>query len=68
LPRQIGIATLAAVLIRGAIIPIQWYAVSPVGFGGAFLLQFMYSPLPNYPERGYGGSLERVGEWAYVHE
>ena len=21
-----------------------------------------------YPERGFGGSLERVGDWAYLHE
>ena len=30
--------------------------------------QFMYFPLTNYPKRGYGGYLERVGDWAYVHE
>ncbi len=30
--------------------------------------QFFYFPLQNYPERGYGGSLERIGDWAYVHE
>jgi len=30
--------------------------------------QFMYFPLTNYPETGYGGWLERVGDWAYVHE
>ena len=30
--------------------------------------QFMYLPLTNYPASGYGGSLERVGDWAYVHE
>ena len=30
--------------------------------------QFFYFPLQNYPERGYGGSLERIGGWAYVHE
>jgi hypothetical protein len=29
---------------------------------------FVYFPLQNYPRYGYGGSLERVGEWAYVHE
>ena len=30
--------------------------------------EFMYFPLTNYPKSGYGGSLERVGDWAYVHE
>lgn len=28
----------------------------------------LYLPKQNYPERGYGGSLERIGDWAYVHE
>lgn len=36
--------------------------------GGINFDQFMYFPLTNYPERGYGGWLERVGDWAYVHE
>lgn len=29
---------------------------------------FIYYPLQNYPERGHGGALERIGDWAYVHE
>jgi len=29
---------------------------------------FMYFPLQNYPEAGYGGRIEDVGDWAYVHE
>jgi len=28
----------------------------------------LYFPKKDYPEKGYGGSLERVGDWAYVHE
>ncbi|MFN7140928.1 MAG: hypothetical protein ACK4UN_16470 [Limisphaerales bacterium] len=36
--------------------------------GGINFDQFMYFPLTNYPQRGYGGWLERVGDWAYVHE
>jgi hypothetical protein len=28
----------------------------------------VYLPNQNYPERAYGGWLERVGSWAYVHE
>jgi hypothetical protein len=30
--------------------------------------RFLYFPNQQYPERGYGGVLERVGRWAYVHE
>lgn len=30
--------------------------------------QFMYFPLQNYPKKGYGGWLEQIGDWAYVHE
>jgi hypothetical protein len=30
--------------------------------------QFIYLPLTNYPPRGFGGRLERLGDWAYVHE
>jgi hypothetical protein len=36
--------------------------------GGINFDQFMYFPLTNYPEVGYGGRLERIGDWAYVHE
>ena len=36
--------------------------------GGINFDQFMYWPLTNYPARGYGGWIERVGDWAYVHE
>ncbi len=30
--------------------------------------QFLYYPLQNYPSLGHGGWVEKVGEWAYVHE
>ncbi len=30
--------------------------------------RFLYLPRKNYPLRGYGGTLERLGDWAYVHE
>ena len=29
---------------------------------------FIYFPNQEYPKQGYGGVLERVGDWAYVHE
>ena len=36
--------------------------------GGVNFDMFIYFPKQNYPDKGYGGSLERVGKWAYVHE
>lgn len=30
--------------------------------------RFMYFPKRNYPKHGYGGLIEQVGDWAYVHE
>jgi hypothetical protein len=36
--------------------------------GGINFDTFLYFPLQNYPKHGHGGSLERIGDWAYVHE
>ena len=36
--------------------------------GGINFDMMLYFPNQNYPDRGYGGGLERVGDWAYVHE
>lgn len=36
--------------------------------GGINFDQFMYFPLQNYPDKGFGGWLQRVNDWAYVHE
>lgn len=36
--------------------------------GGINFDSFVYYPNQNYPETGYGGWLERIGDWAYVHE
>ena len=46
----------------------EWalYAVVPTGVLNWD--QFLYLPDQRYPEVGYGGWLERVGDWAYVHE
>lgn len=41
--------------------------VLPPVFGVGFDL-VLYFPNQNYPKNGYGGWLERVGDWAYVHE
>ena len=35
----------------------------PMGFD-----LLLYFPLQNYPDTGYGGWLQRIGSWAYVHE
>ncbi len=45
-----------------------WVLVVFTPCGGINFDQFMYFPLKNYPEKGYGGWLERVADWAYVHE
>lgn len=36
--------------------------------GGINFDQMLYFPDRNYPKTGYGGWLEPIGEWAYVHE
>ena len=36
--------------------------------GGINFDEFLYFPLQNYPDRGHGGSFERIGDWAYLHE
>ncbi len=36
--------------------------------GGINFDEFMYFPLNNYPDHGHGGSFERIGDWAYLHE
>jgi hypothetical protein len=45
-----------------------WVLVVHTPSGGINFDQFMYFPLQNYPTRGYGGSLVRIRDWAYVHE
>ena len=46
--------------------PWALYVFTPSG--GINFDQFLYFPLQNYPQRGFGGWLERIGDWAYVHE
>ncbi|QIF02045.1 hypothetical protein [Roseimicrobium sp. ORNL1] len=36
--------------------------------GGINFDEFLYFPLQNYPETGYGGGLQRIRDWAYLHE
>ena len=42
LHKQIGIATLVVIIMRGTIILIEWYPVSPFGFGGMHLLNLIW--------------------------
>jgi len=46
--------------------PWALYVFTPSG--GINFDQFLYFPRQNYPNRGYGGRPERIGDWAYVHE
>ncbi len=45
-----------------------WALFVPCSSGGMNWDIFLYLPKQNYPGNGYGGSLQRVGDWAYVHE
>jgi hypothetical protein len=45
-----------------------WVLYVKTPLGGINWDMFMYFPNENYPGSGYGGTLERVGKWAYVHE
>ncbi len=45
-----------------------WVLIVHTPSGGINFDQFMYFPLQNYPESGYGGWLARIRDWAYVHE
>jgi hypothetical protein len=46
----------------------SWILVIPTSRGVLNWDSFMYFPLQNYPKTGYGGVLERIEDWAYVHE
>lgn len=45
-----------------------WALFVPTTSGGLNWDIFLYLPRQNYPREGYGGTLERIGDWAYVHE
>ncbi|MCK5942861.1 MAG: hypothetical protein KAI24_12870 [Planctomycetes bacterium] len=46
----------------------DWVLRAPVPIGLLNWDEWLYFPNGAYPARGYGGWLERVGAWAYVHE
>lgn len=45
-----------------------WVLFVNTGSGALNFDRFIYLPRQNYPERGYGGWLEKIEDWAYVHE
>ena len=45
-----------------------WVVTVDTPSGGPNWDEMLYFPKQNYPKAGYGGDLERVGDWAYVHE
>jgi hypothetical protein len=46
----------------------RWILLVRTGGPGINFDQLLYFPNQRYPESGYGGQIERVGRWAYVHE
>jgi len=46
----------------------KWELRVPCPSGGLNWDVFFYWPSKNYPNYIYGGSVERIGDWAYVHE
>lgn len=46
----------------------SWVLMVPTSRGPLNFDCFVYYPNGNYPETGWGGWLEPVGDWAYVHE
>jgi hypothetical protein len=46
----------------------RWVLTASVSTGFINWDRFMYFPNGRYPVTGYGGWLERIGTWAYVHE
>jgi hypothetical protein len=45
-----------------------WILKVPASNGFSSWDEFLYFPLQNYPATGYGGELEGMRDWAYLHE
>lgn len=45
-----------------------WVIIINTPSGGINFDEFMYFPLQNYPAEDYGGVLQRIRDWAYLHE
>ena len=46
----------------------EWALFAMVSTGFINWDKFIYYPNQLYPEFGHGGSIQRIGRWAYVHE
>lgn len=46
----------------------SWALTVPTPSGGINWDMMLYFPNQDYPRLGYGGGLERIDDWAYVHE
>jgi 4-amino-4-deoxy-L-arabinose transferase-like glycosyltransferase len=46
----------------------SWMLTVETPPGGLNFDRFLYLPDQNYPQEGYGGTLELIENWAYVHE
>jgi len=46
----------------------SWALSVPTPSGGINWDMMLYFPNQDYPRLGYGGGLERIEDWAYVHE
>lgn len=46
----------------------KWELRVPCSIGLLNWDVFFYWPTQHYPDHAYGGSIERIGKWAYVHE
>lgn len=45
-----------------------WVLIVPTPYGGINFDKFLFFPRQNYPQKGCGGWLQRMGDWGYVHE
>jgi hypothetical protein len=48
--------------------PFEGYQLTISCSVGMSFDQFVYWPSRNYPSHMYGGVVERIGDWAYIHE
>ncbi len=46
----------------------QWVLIVHTSSGPVNFDEMLYFPNKIYPKHGYGGGLQPVGDWAYVHE
>jgi len=62
------VAVLGEPTAREPVLSAPWELSIPCGLGVLNWDVFFYWPTEDYPKRTHGGSVERIGRWAYVHE